>query len=105
MVRAGGGIYYATDNANELQFEIVGYPFYSTQTAQSSATAPSCASPGCSRPLASERPLIHSLSISKTARRISPSGRSMSSIRLAGITSWNSGMREIRVRSFHKGTT
>jgi hypothetical protein len=32
VVRAGGGIYYATDNANELQFEIVGAPFYSSQT-------------------------------------------------------------------------
>lgn len=40
VIRAGGGIYYATDNANELQFEIVGYPFYSTQTLQSSATSP-----------------------------------------------------------------
>src|SRR5579884_2027988 len=32
VVRAGGGIYYATDNANELQFEIAGAPFYSSQT-------------------------------------------------------------------------
>ncbi len=32
VIRAGGGIYYATDNANELQFEIVGAPFYSSQT-------------------------------------------------------------------------
>ncbi len=32
VLRAGGGIYYATDNANELQFEIVGAPFYSSQT-------------------------------------------------------------------------
>lgn len=40
VFRAGGGIYYATDNANELQFEIVGAPFYSSQTLTSSATAP-----------------------------------------------------------------
>jgi hypothetical protein len=32
VIRAGGGIYYSTDNANELQFEIVGAPFYSSQT-------------------------------------------------------------------------
>lgn len=32
VMRAGGGIYYSTDNANELQFEIVGAPFYSSQT-------------------------------------------------------------------------
>ena len=32
VIRAGGGIYYSTDNANELQFEIVGVPFYSSQT-------------------------------------------------------------------------
>lgn len=32
VFRAGTGIYYATDNANELQFEIVGAPFYSSQT-------------------------------------------------------------------------
>jgi Carboxypeptidase regulatory-like domain/TonB dependent receptor/TonB-dependent Receptor Plug Domain len=38
VLRAGGGIYYSTDNANELQFEIVGAPFYSSQTI--SATTP-----------------------------------------------------------------
>ena len=38
VFRAGGGIYYATDNANELQFEIVGAPFYSSQTLTSSAS-------------------------------------------------------------------
>lgn len=32
VIRAGAGIYYSTDNANELQFEIVGAPFYSSQT-------------------------------------------------------------------------
>ncbi len=39
VIRAGGGIYYSTDNANELQFEIVGAPFYSSQTITS--TTPS----------------------------------------------------------------
>ena len=40
VFRAGAGIYYATDNANELQFEIVGVRFYSSQTLNSSATTP-----------------------------------------------------------------
>jgi len=40
VFRAGGGIYYATDNANELQFEIVGAPFYSSQTLTSNANSP-----------------------------------------------------------------
>ena len=40
VIRAGGGIYYATDNANELQFEIVGAPFYSSQTLTSNAAKP-----------------------------------------------------------------
>ncbi len=40
VIRAGAGIYYATDNANELQFEIVGAPFYSSQTLTSNATTP-----------------------------------------------------------------
>ena len=40
VFRAGGGIYYATDNANELQFEIVGAPFYSSQSLNSNATTP-----------------------------------------------------------------
>ncbi len=41
VMRAGGGIYYSTDNANELQFEIVGAPFYSSQTI--TATTPTIA--------------------------------------------------------------
>jgi hypothetical protein len=40
VFRAGGGIYYSTDNANELQFEIVGAPFYSSQTLTSNTTTP-----------------------------------------------------------------
>jgi hypothetical protein len=40
VIRAGAGIYYATDNANELQFEIVGAPFYSSQTLTSNAANP-----------------------------------------------------------------
>ena len=40
VFRAGAGIYYATDNANELQFEIVGAPFYSSQTLTSNPTTP-----------------------------------------------------------------
>ena len=39
VIRAGGGIYYSTDNANELQFEVVGAPFYTSQTITS--TTPS----------------------------------------------------------------
>jgi outer membrane receptor protein involved in Fe transport len=40
VLRAGGGIYYATDNFNELQFEINGAPFYQSQTLNSNPNTP-----------------------------------------------------------------
>ncbi|MCU1258498.1 MAG: TonB-dependent receptor, partial [Bryobacterales bacterium] len=40
VVRGGAGIYYATDNWNELQFEVIGPPFYQSQTLNSDPTKP-----------------------------------------------------------------
>jgi len=40
VLRGGFGIYYATDNLNELQFSIVGSPFYQVQTINSDPTHP-----------------------------------------------------------------
>lgn len=40
VVRGGIGIYYATDNLNELQFEVMGPPFYQSQTLTSDPTKP-----------------------------------------------------------------
>jgi hypothetical protein len=40
VLRGGFGIYYATDNLNELQFSIVGSPFYQVQTIDSDPTRP-----------------------------------------------------------------
>ena len=40
VVRGGFGIYYATDNWNELQFEVMGPPFYQSQTLTSDPTKP-----------------------------------------------------------------
>jgi outer membrane receptor protein involved in Fe transport len=40
VVRGGGGIYYSTDNFNELQFDIAGSPFYVSQSAIQSHTTP-----------------------------------------------------------------
>lgn len=38
VIRGGAGIYYSTDNSNELQFQINGPPFYQTQTINAEAT-------------------------------------------------------------------
>jgi hypothetical protein len=43
VVRAGAGIYYATDNWNELQFEVIGPPFYQSQTLNSDPAKPTLA--------------------------------------------------------------
>lgn len=43
VVRGGGGIFYATDNWNELQFEVVLPAYYSTQTLNSSPSTPTLA--------------------------------------------------------------
>ena len=40
VVRGGAGTYYATDNWNELQFEVIGPPFYQSQTLNSNPTHP-----------------------------------------------------------------
>jgi hypothetical protein len=40
VIRGGFGIYYATDNWNELQFEVMGPPFYQSQTLTSDPTKP-----------------------------------------------------------------
>lgn len=40
VLRGGFGIYYATDNLNELQFSIVGSQFYQVQTVNSDPTKP-----------------------------------------------------------------
>ena len=40
VVRGGYGIYYGTDNWNELQFSIVGTKFYETETINSDPTTP-----------------------------------------------------------------
>lgn len=40
VLRGGFGLYYGTDNWNELQFSIVGSPFYQVQTANSNPTTP-----------------------------------------------------------------
>jgi Carboxypeptidase regulatory-like domain len=40
VVRGGVGTYYATDNWNELQFEVIGPPFYQSQTLNSDPTKP-----------------------------------------------------------------
>lgn len=40
VIRGGFGIYYATDNWNELQFEVNGPPFYQSQTLTSDPTKP-----------------------------------------------------------------
>jgi hypothetical protein len=40
VVRGGAGIYYATDNWNELQFEVIGPPFYQSQTLNSDPVKP-----------------------------------------------------------------
>jgi TonB dependent receptor len=40
VVRGGFGVYYATDNWNELQFEVMGPPFYQSQTLTSDPTKP-----------------------------------------------------------------
>jgi hypothetical protein len=40
VIRAGGGFYYATDNFNELQFEVNGAPFYQAQTINSNPKTP-----------------------------------------------------------------
>jgi hypothetical protein len=40
VFRARGGIYHAIDNAKELQFEIGGTPFYSSQTLDLSPNTP-----------------------------------------------------------------
>ncbi len=40
VLRGGFGLYYATDNWNELQFSIVGSPFYQVQTLNSDPTTP-----------------------------------------------------------------
>ncbi|HVW86950.1 MAG TPA: hypothetical protein VHB50_19825, partial [Bryobacteraceae bacterium] len=40
VVRGGAGIYYATDNWNELQFEVIGPPFYQSQTLNSDPSKP-----------------------------------------------------------------
>jgi hypothetical protein len=40
VIRGGFGIYYATDNWNELQFEVNGPPFYQSQTLTSDPTHP-----------------------------------------------------------------
>jgi hypothetical protein len=39
-VRGGAGTYYATDNWNELQFEVIGPPFYQSQTLNSDPIKP-----------------------------------------------------------------
>ncbi|MES1261669.1 MAG: carboxypeptidase regulatory-like domain-containing protein [Acidobacteriota bacterium] len=40
VIRGGAGIFYATDNWNELQFEVIGPPFYQSQTLNSDPTKP-----------------------------------------------------------------
>src|SRR6202011_5165742 len=40
VVRGGAGTYYATDNWNELQFEVIGPPFYQSQTLVSDPIKP-----------------------------------------------------------------
>lgn len=40
VLRGGFGLYYATDNLNELQFSIVGSPFYQVQTIDSDPVQP-----------------------------------------------------------------
>ncbi len=40
VVRGGAGTYYATDNWNELQFEVIGPPFYQSQTLNSDPVKP-----------------------------------------------------------------
>jgi hypothetical protein len=40
VIRGGAGIYYATDNWNELQFSIVGTKYYQTQEVTSDPTTP-----------------------------------------------------------------
>jgi len=43
VIRGAGGIFYATDNWNELQFLVIQPDFYSTQTLNSSPTTPTLA--------------------------------------------------------------
>lgn len=40
VIRAAGGVFYATDNWNELQFLVIAPKFYSTQSLTSSPTTP-----------------------------------------------------------------
>lgn len=41
VIRAGFGIYYATDNFNEEQFKVIGPPFYQPQTIEGDPVRPS----------------------------------------------------------------
>ncbi|HVT93902.1 MAG TPA: TonB-dependent receptor [Bryobacteraceae bacterium] len=40
VIRGGAGIYYATDNFNEEQFQVIGPPFYQPQTINGDPTKP-----------------------------------------------------------------
>lgn len=52
VLRGGAGIYYATDNWNELQFSIVGSKYYQVQTINSDPTTPTLSMNNMLPPLA-----------------------------------------------------